>query len=211
MMLCESYSCKDSLTQNTASIIADPETRVYKVVPQNTDFEKPAPVIPPVIYDQTQDQSDDTLEKIPFYFSNSNNANCPINTCQLMENCDSTPTPKTTDQTNIWAPTSQEIINMATENGDWATNAGATHIFHVNTDPTQLFSYTNLCIQCTNIDKYGNKDQTYTSSKFDVTIQCRGGIDISMADQKTGSSDESSFINLEDQIQDASTDRSIWP
>ena len=53
-----------------------------------------------------------------------------------MENCDSSPTPKTTDQTNIWAPTNQEIIDMAAENSDWATTAGATHIFHVNTDPT---------------------------------------------------------------------------
>ena len=53
-----------------------------------------------------------------------------------MENCDSTPTPKTSDSTLIWAPTNQEIINMAAETADWAAVAGATHIFHVNTDPT---------------------------------------------------------------------------
>ena len=53
-----------------------------------------------------------------------------------MENCDSiTPTAKTPDG-NIWAPTDQEIIDMAAENGVWTTIAGATHIIHVNTDPT---------------------------------------------------------------------------
>ena len=53
-----------------------------------------------------------------------------------MENCDSTPEEKTSDPTLIWAPTNQEIINMAAETADWAAVAGATHIFHVNTDPT---------------------------------------------------------------------------
>ena len=42
----------------------------------------------------------------------------------------------TSDPTLIWAPTNSEMIAMAVENAVWDTVAGATHIFHVNTDPT---------------------------------------------------------------------------
>ena len=145
-MLCESYNCKDSLKPTANNL----EDRTYKVVPQNTDFEQPAIEqisVHNVVYDETQDHSDDTLELISYYLTNTDNEHCPINTCELMENCDSTSTPKTSDSTNIWAPTNQEIIDMAAaSNANWATIAGTTHIYHVNTDPTSLFSYPNLCI-----------------------------------------------------------------
>ena len=141
-MLCESYNCKDSLT----AIANNLENRTYKVVPKypvpvtladlpsNPDFEKPAIEAisaQNVVYDETQDHSDDTLEKISHYLTNTDNEHCPINTCKLMENCHtSTPTVANLDQNgkldgNIWAPTSQEIIAMAAQNADWATVAGS--------------------------------------------------------------------------------------
>ena len=78
---------------------------------------------------------------------------------------------------------------------NWASQALNVHIYHVNTDPTSLFKFTNLCIQAKSKDRYGKIDKTIFTNAFTVEIHCKEGIDVSMADETTGTKSESSLIN----------------
>ena len=108
LLLCEAYDCRTKLSKTSNTV----EDRVYKVVPGNTDFEKPVIETIPVQnvqYNETLDQSNNVLAMFSHYFSNSDNVNCPIESCEIMENCDSTPssfsTAKSSSASNpdIWA------------------------------------------------------------------------------------------------------------
>ena len=109
-MFCDSYDCRSTLmTQSTI------ENRIYKVVPGNTDFEKPEQSIT-VAYHEAgmQDHSDDTLEPFSFYLKNTNTPHCRLNTCLLLENCNSSiPLPQEPSTNNIWGITSTEITAMS--------------------------------------------------------------------------------------------------
>lgn len=55
---------------------------------------------------------------------------------------------------------------MATDDSAW----DSTELFHVTSDPGQLFTVPNLCLECNNIDAFGKVDQTWTSNAFSVEI-----------------------------------------
>ena len=118
-LLCDAFDCRNKLQPTTRSL----KNQTYEIIPGNTKFNK-------LLFSD--------------YIINSDNQNCPINSCDIMYKCDTIPEKLPVNETNpdIWPITSEEIIQMAADYSNWKNK----ELFHVSTDPDRVFDYKNLCI-----------------------------------------------------------------